>query len=155
MKTILTILLLSTLTASAQLDPLYQHQLYKVEYGDQFAPDSVKVNGTSFVLGFFLSGFGTTTSAPDMFNADVPFMLDLNSDGVVNVTDLMLFLENYGDVIWNQAQFGCSSLVTNYACWLSYYPDMQVLSIMNLPAEPIKMIRTSNPDANWWWYASQ
>ena len=101
MKTILTILLLSTLTASAQLDPLYQHQLYKVEYGNQFAPDSVKVNGTSFVLGFFLSGFGTTTSAPDMLSADVPFMLDLNSDGLVNVTDLMLLLENYGDVIWN------------------------------------------------------
>jgi len=149
------VVLISFSGVSQGVDTLYQHQLYKVEYGPQLAPESVVVNGTGMSLLFFLGNYGEITGSVSQFDADLAYCADLNFDGIVSVGDLLVVLGDFGSVIWNQAQFGCSSELTTFACWLSYFPDMQLMSVMWLIDQPIRMVRTENPSANWWWFTNQ
>jgi len=130
-------------------DPLLNHKLYKVEYGDQLNPTSVEVQANQASLDLLLTHYGTSTAATNQFNADVPYMVDLNGDGVINTADLLVLTNAYENIIYDETTCQNGNV---FACWSASIKEMQVISILNLPGQPIKMVRTSNPDANWWWY---
>ena len=146
---ILTIIILNPMYVKGQVDPLLNHKLYKVEYGDQTLPDSTEVQGNIGAVNLIVQHFGQTTSASSQFQADLPYMVDLNFDGIVKTSELTTTVNAFGNLIWDDSQCKSGNV---FACWTSAHPNMTVVSILNLPLVPIKMVRTANPDANWWWY---
>jgi hypothetical protein len=130
-------------------DPLLNHKLYKVEYGDQLNPTSVEVQSNDSTIALLLDHYGTSTAASDQFSADLPYMIDLTGDGIVGTGDLLVLTNAYENVIYDESTCQNGNV---YSCWSSSIKGMQINSILQLQGQPIKMVRTSNPDANWWWY---
>ena len=135
-------------------DPLQGHQLYKVVNAD----GTVTVNGTGQSLAYLLGNMNTTYTG-----LSTEMVADLNNDGVVNSGDLMTFLGQYGQVLWNQSQFGCASEVGTFACWWQYYhidpvglfgyQGVVVGAVLHYPGYPFKVLVTDQGE--WWWFENQ
>lgn len=143
-------LLIGVYKSAKGQDPLYQHQLYK--WVDNSGV--THVNGTGQSLTYLQANYGSTSvNWNPPLTADVPGIVDLNGDSVVNTYDLLIILGEYGNVLWSQSQFGCASGVGTYACWLQWFPDVQVGAVYHFPGQPFKMVQTNVGE--WWWFENQ
>ena len=143
-------LIVFSLKSKAQT-PLYQHQLYKVVYTD----GTVGINTTGQSLSYLLGSYGATSTG-----LDVASVADINGDSVVNIADLLEFLGQYDNVLYNEAQSNCGN-VSTFDCWYikindmpDLFPDgMVVWGVYYHPGLPFREVYTSV--GTWWWFENQ
>jgi hypothetical protein len=134
MKTLTTLLLLITLSASAQLEA---YHLYKVYYPDT---EVTVVNGTGSAHAYLLANWGTTNE-----------VADLNGDGVVSASDNNILLGSWGQVLWNEAQYNCGGKFTQYQCFSLFIQDQKMfVAGWYQYASDVVRVTTFNPVAEWY-----
>lgn len=127
-------------TCEAQVDG---HRIYK----------AIDENGVTLIQGsqenfdLLIDNYGATSSATNMFEADLAYVLDLNGDLVINTGDVTEFLGVYGSLIYEPGP-ECSG--TEPEC---FYVDYQFLIWAIAPYQGLPFLRmqTGTEITTWWW----